>query len=76
MGTKHSLCSGAAVAMAKKITLQNTEQYQWGERGIGWFLKKADDITIVEERIAPGVKEVRHYHEVAWQFFISLRVVR
>lgn len=58
--------------MPKVISLQSTEQYQWGQSGIGWFLKKSEDITIVEERIAPGVREVRHYHEVAWQFFYIL----
>ena len=53
----------------KKITLKDSEQYQWGQKGAGWFLFKSDDLTVVEEELAPGVKEINHYHERSWQFF-------
>jgi quercetin dioxygenase-like cupin family protein len=46
--------------------------YNWGEGCDGWVLFPNADITIIEERMPPGTKEVRHFHEKARQFFYVL----
>ncbi len=55
-----------------KITLENADQYQWGNAGKGWLLSLSKDRTVAERELSPGVKEVRHYHKEAWQFFYIL----
>ncbi len=55
-----------------KITLDNAEQYRWGNAGIGWLLANSKDITVAERQLSPGVKEIRHYHRKSWQFFYVL----
>lgn len=55
--------------MGKKITLDNSEQFHWGDAGIGWMLSNRKDITIVERQLSSGAKEVSHYHKKSWQFF-------
>lgn len=60
------------MAIHKKTSLNDAEQYHWGQKGVGWFLSKSEEMTIVEEKIAPGIKEIKHYHERAWQFFYIL----
>lgn len=56
----------------EKITLENAEQYRWGNAGIGWLLANSPDITVVERQLSPGVKEIHHYHRKSWQFFYVL----
>ena len=57
----------------KKITLKNAEQYRWGNAGMGWILANSKDVTVAERLLAPGVKEVKHYHKTAWQFFYIIK---
>ena len=54
------------------IDRQNAEHYSWGNGCDGWHLLKADELSIIEERIPPGASEVRHYHQKARQFFYVL----
>ncbi len=56
----------------EKITLENAEQYRWGNAGIGWLLSTSKEITVAERQLSPGVKEIRHYHRKSWQFFYVL----
>ena len=50
----------------------NAEHYVWGGVNDGWHLVKQDGMSVIQERIAPGAREVRHYHERARQFFYVL----
>ncbi|MEM6988054.1 MAG: cupin domain-containing protein [Pseudomonadota bacterium] len=58
--------------MTHVISAQNAEHYVWGDRADGWHLLKSDDLSVIEERVPPGVGEVRHYHDLAQQFFYVL----
>jgi len=55
-----------------KITLEKADQYKWGEVGMGWLLKTSPELTIAQRVLSPGVKEKKHYHNHAWQFFYIL----
>ncbi len=55
-----------------KITLGNAEQYKWGNAGKGWLLANSEQGNVAERRLAPGVKEIKHYHRRSWQFFYVL----
>ncbi len=57
---------------AKKITVQKAERSQWGNAGAGWVLSRSAEVSVAERCLAPGVREVKHYHEKAWQFFYVL----
>lgn len=38
----------------------------------GWHLVKTQELSIIEELMPPGAKEVRHFHVRARQFFFVL----
>ncbi|HKZ71350.1 MAG TPA: cupin domain-containing protein [Anaerolineales bacterium] len=48
------------------------EHYTWGQNCDGWKLVSHPGLTVIQERMPPGAKEVRHYHERALQFFFVL----
>ncbi len=52
---------------------ENAEHYTWGDGCDGWHLVKRDDLSVIQERVAPGKSEVMHYHEHARQFFYVLK---
>ena len=47
-------------------------QYEWGEGCVGWHLVQAAGLSIIEERMPPGTREVRHWHARSRQFFYVL----
>ncbi len=49
------------------------EHYRWGKASEGWHLLKREDFSGIEERVPPGDREQRHYHNRARQFFYVLR---
>ena len=49
------------------------EHYRWGTGSEGWHLLKRDDFSVIEERVPPGHKEQRHFHNLARQFFYILQ---
>lgn len=55
------------------IDKETAEHYVWGEGCDGWHLVAATDLSVIQERMPPGAKEVRHYHSKARQFFFVLR---
>lgn len=55
-----------------KVSIENTEHYQWGENCDGWHLAKSDNLSVIQERVPSGSSEVRHYHRKAEQFFYVL----
>ncbi|MEM7377875.1 MAG: cupin domain-containing protein [Pseudomonadota bacterium] len=54
------------------INTGNAEHYRWGEVADGWHLVNTPDLSVIEERVPPGVQEVRHAHATAQQFFYVL----
>lgn len=72
-----SLAALACVAQAElagpgPIDRASAEHYTWAGVNDGWHLVKRPDMSVIEERIAPGSAEVRHFHEKARQFFYVL----
>lgn len=49
------------------------EHYRWGTASEGWHLLRRDDLSVIEERVPPGEREQRHYHNRSRQFFYILR---
>lgn len=54
------------------ISIQNAEHYLWGEGCESWHLVKTDQLSIIQERVAPGKGEAKHFHQQANQFFFIL----
>ena len=56
----------------KPISTGNAYSYGWGEGCTGWHLVRAQNLSVIEERMPPGTREVRHWHARARQFFYVL----
>ena len=54
------------------ISRQSAEHYVWGGTGDGWHLVRASALSVIEERMPPGAREVRHCHAHSRQFFYVL----
>ncbi|MEO8625002.1 MAG: cupin domain-containing protein [bacterium] len=54
------------------ISIATAPQYPWGDNCEGWHLVRAASLSVIEERMPPGTKEVRHWHTRALQFFYVL----
>ena len=50
----------------------SAEHYVWGEACDGWHLLRDPALSVIQERVPPGVGEVRHFHSRARQFFYVL----
>ena len=57
---------------ATKIDITNAEHYKWGPGCDGWHLVKTPGLSVIEERMPPGAREVRHSHATSRQFFYVL----
>jgi len=51
---------------------QLASPYDWGDGCHGWHLVRAAGLSVSEERMPPGTREVRHWHARAVQFFYVL----
>ena len=56
----------------KPIATQTAHSYGWGNGCTGWHLVRAQNLSVIEERMPPGTREVRHWHARARQFFYVL----
>ena len=56
-----------------KKSLENSEQYTWGDNCSGWELVKSETLSVIEESMPPNTSEVRHYHSKVQQFFYVLK---
>lgn len=54
------------------ISVENAENYVWGELSEGWHLLKRGDMSVIQERVPAGGAEIMHYHNAARQFFYIL----
>ena len=51
---------------------ENAEHYTWGGGCDGWRLLSREDLSVIRERIPPGLGEILHYHTSARQLFYVL----
>ncbi|MBO9681820.1 MAG: cupin domain-containing protein [Flavisolibacter sp.] len=52
---------------------QPLKHYQWGSDCDGWNLVDEALLSVKQELMPPGTKEVKHYHQLAQQFFYILQ---
>lgn len=56
------------------ISTATAEHYVWAAACDGWHLvKRAGEMSVIQERMPPHTSEARHYHRDARQFFFVLR---
>jgi mannose-6-phosphate isomerase-like protein (cupin superfamily)/N-acetylglutamate synthase-like GNAT family acetyltransferase len=53
-------------------SIQNSEHYNWGQNCDGWHLLQSDNLSVIEERMPPGISEILHYHNKTQQLFYIL----
>jgi mannose-6-phosphate isomerase-like protein (cupin superfamily) len=58
--------------MNAPISRDHAEHYVWGGISDGWHLVRSASLSVIEERMPPGAREVRHRHAHARQFFYVL----
>lgn len=56
----------------KPISTDSAHSYGWGDGCTGWHLVRSQGLSVIEERMPPGTREVRHWHARARQFFYVL----
>ncbi|MGA2652339.1 MAG: cupin domain-containing protein [Terracidiphilus sp.] len=54
------------------VSRNTAEHYTWGGVCDGWYLLRADDLSVIEERMPPASSETRHHHRLSTQFFYVL----
>lgn len=54
------------------VSRQTQDVYHWGDGGSGWRLLDEAGLSVIEETLAPGTGEVRHFHMQAMQCFYIL----
>jgi quercetin dioxygenase-like cupin family protein len=54
------------------ISIENAEHYTWGDGCDGWHLVRSAEVSVIQERMPPGTRETRHFHQKARQFFYVL----
>ncbi|MBX2873898.1 MAG: cupin domain-containing protein [Saprospiraceae bacterium] len=55
-----------------KISTKNAQHYKWGSDCEGWHLLNSPQLSVIQEKMPPGTKEVKHYHEQSEQVFFIL----
>jgi mannose-6-phosphate isomerase-like protein (cupin superfamily) len=55
-----------------KISKETGEHYIWGSNCDGWRLMNQENLSIIHERMPPGTKEAKHFHNKSRQFFFIL----
>jgi uncharacterized cupin superfamily protein len=58
--------------MSTPTSHSTAEHYAWGTGCDGWHLLRTIGCSVIEERMPPGTREVRHWHARACQFFYVL----
>lgn len=56
-----------------KITKENSEEYSWGEKCKGWHLVNTNELSVIQEIMPSGAKEIKHKHSKSQQFFFVLK---
>lgn len=58
--------------MPRPVSTGVAPHYAWGSLCDGWHLVRADALAVIEERMPPATREVRHRHAHSRQFFYVL----
>ena len=58
--------------MPMPISIKTAENYKWGDHCDGWHLVRASALSVIQERMPPATREIRHWHTRATQFFYVL----
>jgi mannose-6-phosphate isomerase-like protein (cupin superfamily) len=58
--------------MTNATSTATADHYIWGTGCDGWHLVRAAGLSVIEERMPAGTREVRHWHARARQFFYVL----
>lgn len=58
--------------MIRTVSRDTAAHYSWGAGCDGWHLVGTDSLSVIEERMPSGAREVRHRHRHARQFFYVL----
>ena len=58
--------------MLSPVSCANSDHYVWGGTCDGWHLVRSAALSVIEERMPPGAREVRHRHAHSRQFFYVL----
>lgn len=53
--------------------IQTAPHYTWGDDCDSWVLADTPSLSVKQEAVPPGAKEVPHFHSVAQQFFFVLK---
>ena len=75
VGAKGSSPTGGSWKDGAVSKYQSLKHYQWGADCDGWNLLDEDSLSVKQELMPPGTKEVKHYHQKAQQFFFILKGV-
>jgi len=59
--------------MNRIIDKQTSEHYFWGEHCDSWVLADTEGLSVKQEHMPSGTKEVLHFHDKAQQFFFILK---
>ncbi|MCB2184583.1 MAG: cupin domain-containing protein [Desulfobulbaceae bacterium] len=54
------------------VSVENAEHYVWGEKCDGWHLANSPVLSVIQERVPSGGREVRHLHRKSEQFFFVI----
>jgi mannose-6-phosphate isomerase-like protein (cupin superfamily) len=54
------------------ISTATAPRYGWGDGCDGWHLLRVTGLSVIEERMPPATREVRHWHARSRQFFYVL----
>jgi mannose-6-phosphate isomerase-like protein (cupin superfamily) len=60
------------VSTSLPTSRSTAEHYVWGQECDGWHLLRTAGLSVIEERMPPGSREVRHWHARSRQFFYVL----
>lgn len=52
---------------------QTAEHYTWGDRCDSWILADTSGLSVKQERMPGGTREMLHFHRHAQQFFYILK---
>ena len=73
VSAKGSSPTGGSRMGAAVSKYQPLKHYQWGMDCDGWNLLDEHSLSVKQELMPPGTKEVKHYHQKAQQFFYILK---
>ena len=54
-------------------SIQNAENFKWGDNCDGWHLLNTDTLSVIQERMTSRTSERKHYHNISQQLFFILK---